>query len=229
MNRLVVVALLGSFSVLPCSKTTESDSPSARCALDSAALTLSARSGLEKLGIPRPNTETSIEFGQRPVRLRDAERLIITASWGGPSNGAILWSDCSGAVLDGESSGYILAFEPIIRPERVLIKLRTITGTGSGWKQESVHLYAAGSDDLVLVWTGVVAERSYQAASVGAYEQEGELTYLDADSLVYSWTRFSVAMTHEGNWRRDERRTERRTESYYWNPEIRRYERQRPR
>jgi hypothetical protein len=115
--------------------------------------------------------------------------------------------------------------EPIVvGPERNLIKLRAITGTGTGWRQERISLYETHPQHVAMVWTGVVAETSYQASSVGAFEETGELTYLNADSLVYLTTRFPVAMTEDGHWSRDVAHAERKVRTYYWNSEHYKYE-----
>jgi hypothetical protein len=225
MNRLFLIALSACVVAPACSSRPNTGAPPPPCAVDSVSLAQTARAGLEARGLPAPNADAALEVTQRPVRTTDGERLFITASWGGPSNGAVLWADCSGTALDGEASGYILAVEPVAPdPGRTLIKVRAITGTGSGWKQESIHLYAPSSSGLTPVWSGVVAERSYQAAAVGAYEEEGDLTYVDADSLVYSSARFPVAMSSEGTWRRDTTRVERTTSTYDWNAAAKKYE-----
>jgi hypothetical protein len=225
MNRLFVTALSVSVLALACSKRTGSGSPPHDCSVDSASLARTARASLTSLGITSPNVDIPLEIRQRPIRLSGSKRLIVTASWGGPSNGAILLGDCSGAILGGELSGYALTMEPIVfGPERTLVKLRAITGTGSGWRQERVSLYEMQPQALAMVWSGVVAEHSYQAASVGAYEETGELTYLNVDSLVHVTTRFPVTMTEDGYWRRDVTHAEHKVETYYWNSERQKYE-----
>lgn len=225
MNRLFLIALVASAVGLACSNQMNSGSPPLPCALDSTFLARSARSGQERLGVRASNADLALEVTQRPIGTLDSERLFITTSWGGPSNGAVLWAGCSGAILDGELSGYVLAIESVVLNRGMtLIKVRAITGTGSGWKQESLHLYATSSSGIFRVWSGVVLERSYQAQAVGAYEEEGELTYIDADSLVYSSARFPVRMSSDGSWHREARQVERTVRTYGWNAAARMYE-----
>jgi hypothetical protein len=229
MNYLFAAALSTSLVAMQCSNQANGGSPPSQCAADSASLARTARASLGTLGLPSPNAEVALEVTQRPIRIAGSERLAVTVSWGGPSNGAILWADCSGRILDGEASGYALAVEPIpVEPGRMLIRLRALTGTGSGWRQESIHLYAPHADSLTLVWSGVIAERSHQAAAVGAYEEEGELTYITADSLVHSSTRFPVSMSGDGSWRRDVEHAERTIATYHWNSDVQRYDLLRP-
>lgn len=224
MIRSLLVALSASAVALSCNTRGKSTS-APQCAVDSASLARTARASLARLGLPVPNIEVALEVTQRRIRVSGSERLVVTASWGGPSNGVTLLADCSGTILDGEASGYVRAVDLLVPDtERTLIKLRAITGTGSGWKQESIHLYAPGATDLALVWSGVVSERSYQAAAVGAYEQEGELTYIGRDSLVYSAIRFPVAMSQDGTWTRQTERGEPTVTTYDWNPDTHRYE-----
>lgn len=223
MSHTALVALGGVIFALACG-TPDARSAPPPCALDSAALAQTVRGGLARLGIPAPNAETPLELGQHPVRLDGADRVLVTASWGGPSNGAVLWSTCSGEILDGESSGYVLGVERRTRSGQTLFELRSITGTGSGWRQESLQLYSAGADELALVWSGVVSERSYQAASVGAYEEQGELQYLGSDSLVYASTRYPVTMADDGRWVRDGAPVQPTRRVYLWNAGTGKYE-----
>jgi hypothetical protein len=225
MNRRILTALFGAVWVSGCSSTAKADFAQSACAPDSARFARTVRDDLGRFGVRVPSEGLPLEIKQHSVAPVISDRVLITASWGGPLDGAILWSDCSGTAVHGESSGYVLAVgHRVLGTERFLLQLRAITGTGSGWRRESTSLYLAHPEKLTLVWTGVVAERSYQSASVGAYELEGLLSYVDEDSLVHTSARYTVGLSADGLWTRANDSAERRSDVYLWNPRTQKYE-----
>lgn len=198
-------------------------SPS-RCELDSLMLANSARAGLQQAGVRAPATSGRMELRQHKLVLPSGEaRVFVTASWGGPSNGVALLADCGGHVLDADHVGYVRQVSTLdSAPGRTLEEVIAITGTGTGWRQESIALFAPTASELHLTWSGVREERSYQTAEVGAYEETGDLAYVGPDSLVHRLVTYPLTPSERGDWVRGDRRVQART--FYWNRQMRAYD-----
>lgn len=194
--------------------------PAARleCAFDSAALGEIARNGLagaEEVRAPGPASE--LELAQHRFMVGGRPRVVISASWGGPSNGVLMVTDCAGKVLDVEPTGYVRELRMLpAAAGKARLQVVAITGTGTGWRQESFGLFALTPAGLEFAWSDVKFEGSYQAPSVGAYEYVGTLAQLGRDTLVHRVVRYPLVFTEWGDWVRREDRAETREDTLVW-------------
>jgi len=179
---------------------------------------------LEKMG-RRDLTDSETEafqFGEG-----NAARVAVTLSWGGPSGGGIVLVDCTGQTLSATKLGYVQEAR-LINATRVPTQellVRYIAGTGTGWSLEETAVLSFRRDSVAPMWSGTTHERSYQSAGVGAYEINGSVELLGADTLVHRTVRVSLEYDDAaGEWRPREGDAEETSRLYVRVPASGRFE-----
>lgn len=224
MRRLALILLVGAACQ---GRAPDVEATAAWCAnLDVAAAVSALQQDSALLRSVGYRGSAEIEAVPHQVRSPDADRLVVTMSWGGPSSGAVVVANCAGESLGARQLGYVRNAELIQRPampERLLVTY--IAGTGTGWTKEDAALLGFQGDSVTVLWSGTTQERSYQAPDVGAYELQGSVQLVSSDTLVHSVER--VELQHDeaaDEWRPLESTRTRVTERYVWVPVNGRFE-----
>jgi hypothetical protein len=125
------------------------------------------------------------------ISRKSPRKVAVTLSWGGPSGGAIALVNCQATPIALLNTGYIETAHVLHLsgngPSELMV--HRITGTGTGWIRKDASVIGFQGDSVAVLWTGVIHERSYQTADVGAYEINGSVRLIGSDTLLYQSTR----------------------------------------
>lgn len=210
MRRIAVTLAL---CALPLACGEASRAAAEACRIDPDLLLPRTIEALQRDGVPLRTDASMPEVAQRTLRVGDGKRMVISARWDGPSNGSLLLAECHGIVVDVAGTGFVEEMEPLAEDSgRTLLRARTVTGTGSGWRQTRETVFLVSRHALRPAWSGVVAEVSSGAPGED-YEIVGEVARPDATTLVHRTVRYPL---HDGA--RDSARARISVDTFRWDP-----------